>query len=119
MQKEIKTTSEVESHVITTDDSSNVTVLSQKQVTSEVITTNNESSSVEKTDSQGVPNDESSKSDSSKRKESLESQLRRFKKQSSGIISEVRKREAYDKPSVKRKKKSKEARRRKPIRNGR
>lgn len=113
MQKEIKTTSEVESHVITTDDSSNVTVVSQKQVTSEVITTNNESSNVEKTDSQSVPNNESSK-----QRESLESQLRRFKRQSSGIISEVRKREAYDKPSVKRKKKSKEARRRKP-RNGR
>ena len=43
--------------------------------------------------------------------ESLDSALRRFKRQSSGIISEVRKREAYDKPSVKRKKKSKEARR--------
>ena len=42
--------------------------------------------------------------------ESLDSALRRFKRQSSGIISEVRKREAYDKPSVKRKKKSKEAR---------
>lgn len=45
--------------------------------------------------------------------ETLESKLRRFKKQSSGIISEVRKREAYDKPSVRRKKKSKEARRHK------
>ena len=42
--------------------------------------------------------------------ESLDSALRRFKRQSSGVISEVRKREAYDKPSVKRKKKSKEAR---------
>lgn len=48
-----------------------------------------------------------------KKSESLESALRRFKKQSSGIISEVRKREAYDKPSVKRKKKSKEARKHK------
>ena len=48
---------------------------------------------------------------SNKKIESLESALRRFKRQSSGIISEVRKREAYDKPSVKRKKKSKEARR--------
>lgn len=46
-----------------------------------------------------------------KKIESLESALRRFKRQSSGIISEVRKREAYDKPSVRRKKKSKEARR--------
>ncbi len=48
-----------------------------------------------------------------KKVESLETALRRFKKQSSGIISEVRKREAYDKPSVKRKKKSKEARKHK------
>ncbi len=45
--------------------------------------------------------------------ESLESALRRFKKQcaKSGVISEVRKREHYEKPSVKRKKKSEEARR--------
>lgn len=48
-----------------------------------------------------------------KKAESLESALRKFKRQSSGIISEVRKREAYDKPSVKRKKKSKAARRHK------
>ena len=46
-----------------------------------------------------------------KKADSLESVLRKFKRQSSGIISEVRKREAYDKPSVKRKKKSKAARR--------
>ncbi len=58
--------------------------------------------------------DENSKS-SPKRNESLEATLRRFKKQSSGIISEIRKREAYDKPSVKRKKKSKEARRHKKM----
>ncbi len=51
----------------------------------------------------------------SKKSESLESALRKFKKQSSGIISEIRKREAYDKPSVKRKKKSKEARRHKKM----
>ena len=51
----------------------------------------------------------------SKKSESLESVLRRFKKQSSGIISEIRKREAYDKPSVKRKKKSKEARKHKKM----
>ena len=40
--------------------------------------------------------------------ESLDSALRRFKKQCarSGVIAEVRKREAYEKPSVKRKKKS-------------
>lgn len=48
-----------------------------------------------------------------KKIESLENALRKFKRQSSGIISEVRKREAYDKPSVKRKKKSKEARKHK------
>ena len=59
----------------------------------------------------------SEESKANKKIESLESALRRFKRQSSGIISEVRKREAYDKPSVKRKKKSKEARRHQ--RNGR
>ena len=43
--------------------------------------------------------------------ESLESALRRFKKQCAraGVIAEVRKREAYEKPSVKRKKKSEAA----------
>ena len=47
--------------------------------------------------------------------ESLESALRRFKKSCarSGIIQEVRKREAYEKPSVRRKKKSESARKRK------
>lgn len=47
--------------------------------------------------------------------ESLESALRRFKNQCSrsGVIQEVRKREAYEKPSVKRKKKSEAARKRK------
>ena len=47
--------------------------------------------------------------------ESLESALRRFKKQCarSGVIAEVRKREAYEKPSVKRKKKSEAVRKRK------
>mgnify|MGYP000348299384 CR=1 FL=1 len=46
--------------------------------------------------------------------ESLESALRRFKKQCarSGVIAEVRKREAYEKPSVRRKKKSEAARKR-------
>ena len=46
--------------------------------------------------------------------ESLESALRRFKKQCAraGVIAEVRKREAYEKPSVKRKKKSEAARQR-------
>ena len=47
--------------------------------------------------------------------ESLDSALRRFKKQCarSGVIAEVRKREHYEKPSVKRKKKSEAARKRK------
>ena len=47
--------------------------------------------------------------------ESLDSALRRFKKQCSrdGIVAEVRKREAYKKPSVRRKEKSEAARRKK------
>ena len=47
--------------------------------------------------------------------ESLESALRRFKKeiQRAGVLAEVRKREHYDKPSVRRKKKSEAARKRK------
>ena len=47
--------------------------------------------------------------------ESLESALRRFKRQcaKSGVLAEVRKRELYEKPSVKRKKKSESARKRK------
>ena len=47
--------------------------------------------------------------------ETLDSALRRFKKQCAraGVIQEVRKREAYEKPSVKRKKKSEAARKRK------
>ena len=47
--------------------------------------------------------------------ESLESALRRFKRSCarSGVIAEVRKREHYEKPSVKRKKKSEAARKRK------
>lgn len=46
--------------------------------------------------------------------ESFESALRRFKKQceKEGIIAEIRKREHYDKPSIKRKKKSIAARKR-------
>lgn len=48
-----------------------------------------------------------------KKDEPLDVALKRFKRKNSGIISEVRKREAYVKPSVKRKTKSKEARRRK------
>ena len=47
--------------------------------------------------------------------ETLDSALRRFKKScaKAGIMGEVRKREHYDKPSVKRKKKSEAARKRK------
>lgn len=47
--------------------------------------------------------------------ETLDSALRRFKRtcQKAGIIGEVRKREHYDKPSVKRKKKAEAARKRK------
>ena len=50
-----------------------------------------------------------------RKSESLDSALRRFKKQCAraGVIQEVRKREAYEKPSVKRKKKSEAARKRK------
>ena len=47
--------------------------------------------------------------------ESLESALKRFKRQCarSGVLQEVRKREHYEKPSVRRKKKSEAARKRK------
>ena len=47
--------------------------------------------------------------------ESLDSALRRFKRQCAraGVLNEVRKREHYVKPSVKRKKKSEAARKRK------
>ena len=47
--------------------------------------------------------------------ESLESALRRFNRQcaKSGVLAEVRKREHFEKPSVKRKKKSEAARKRK------
>lgn len=47
--------------------------------------------------------------------ESLDSALRRFKRQCAraGVLGEVRKREHYEKPSVRRKKKSEEARRKK------
>ncbi|MBW2147061.1 MAG: 30S ribosomal protein S21 [Deltaproteobacteria bacterium] len=46
--------------------------------------------------------------------ESFESALKRFKKQcdKAGILSELRKREHYEKPSVKRKKKALAARKR-------
>ena len=47
--------------------------------------------------------------------ESLDSALRRFKRScaKAGVLSEVRKREHYEKPRVKRKKKSEAARKRK------
>ena len=47
--------------------------------------------------------------------ESLDSALRRFKRQvaRTGVLAELRKREHYEKPSVKRKKKSEAARKRK------
>lgn len=47
--------------------------------------------------------------------ETLDSALRRFKRtlQRTGVLAEVRKREHYEKPSVRRKKKSEAARKRK------
>ncbi len=47
--------------------------------------------------------------------ESLDNALRRFKREcaKAGVLSEIRKREHYEKPSVKRKKKSEAARKRK------
>mgnify|MGYP003605358136 CR=1 FL=1 len=50
-----------------------------------------------------------------KENESLDSALRRFKRQCalSGVMAAVRKREHYDKPSVKRKKKAEAARKKK------
>ena len=50
-----------------------------------------------------------------KENESLYNALRRLKRQTAkdGVIQEVRKREHYEKPSVKRKKKSEAARKRK------
>ena len=47
--------------------------------------------------------------------ESLDTALKRFKRScaKAGVIAEVRKREHYEKPSVKRKKKSEAARKRK------
>ena len=52
-----------------------------------------------------------------KENESLDSALRRFKRQCarSGILAEVRKREHYEKPSVRRKKKAEAARRATPA----
>ncbi len=46
--------------------------------------------------------------------ESIESALKRFKKkiQKAGILSEIKRRETYEKPSIKRKRKSEAARKR-------
>ena len=86
-----------------------------KQVVKDGIVTNASSSSISKSKNESTQITDDNSQNYSKRNESLESALRRFKKQSSGIISEIRKREAYDKPSVRRKKKSKEARRHKKM----
>jgi len=50
--------------------------------------------------------------------ESFENALRRFKRQCAraGVLAELRKREHYEKPSVRRKKKSEAARRKKRYR---
>ncbi|MCL1794010.1 MAG: 30S ribosomal protein S21 [Oscillospiraceae bacterium] len=50
-----------------------------------------------------------------KENETLDSALRRFKRScaKSGVLAELKKRQHYDKPSVKRKKKSEAARKRK------
>jgi len=50
-----------------------------------------------------------------RKNESLEQALRRFKRSCSkdGVIAEIKKRKHYEKPSVKRKKKSEAARKRK------
>ena len=50
-----------------------------------------------------------------KENETIDSVLRRFKRScaKSGVLAELRKRECYEKPSVKRKKKSEAARKRK------
>ena len=50
-----------------------------------------------------------------KENETLDSALRRFKRQcqKSGVLTELRKREHYEKPTLKRKKKSEAARKRK------
>ena len=51
--------------------------------------------------------------------ESLDSAIRRFKRQCTkdGIIGDIKKREAYEKPSVQRKKKEEAARKRKSSRD--
>ncbi|NLJ33537.1 MAG: 30S ribosomal protein S21 [Firmicutes bacterium] len=56
-----------------------------------------------------------------RRNESLDSALRRFRRQckKSGVFSEARKREVYEKPSVRRKKKAEAARKRQARRRSR
>lgn len=56
-----------------------------------------------------------------RRNESLDSALRRFRRQcrKAGVFSEARKREVYEKPSVRRKKKSEAARKRQARRRTR
>lgn len=51
--------------------------------------------------------------------ESLDSAIRRFKRQCTkdGVIGDIKKKEAYEKPSVKRKKKAEAARKRKSSRD--
>lgn len=60
---------------------------------------------------------ETEQSQSSDAKSGFENLLRKFSRQNAWVLSEVRRKEAYDKPSVERKKKSEKARRRK--KNGR
>ena len=78
----------------------------------ETVASENTSHDSSASESTGNSN-ENSVSNEPKKIDNLEKALRIFKRKSAGIISEVRKREAYDSPSVKRKKKSKEARRHK------
>ena len=63
----------------------------------------------------GIAADEPKRLKRLKENESLDNALRRFKRQCSkaGVLAEVRKREHYEKPSVRRKKKSEAARKRK------
>ncbi len=90
----------------------------EENVLENVVSEDNSFSSAENV-SKGTPSEETVASNeenitkSEKRSDSLESILRRFKRQSSGIVAEIKKREAYEKPSVKRKKKSEQARRKK------
>lgn len=91
-------------------------IKSVESISENVIPDENSNLSNEGTPKSDTPMDDSNAGNDNvikpeKRGDSLEFKLRRFKKQSSGIVAEVRKREAYEKPSVKRKKKSELARR--------